>query len=259
MCQGMADQVPNGAKQGQEQEEGARPCRRAELESLPETMPPCVYLPITQRTSAVQQDPRSLARMVIPQSLQIPLRPRHRRLFQPWTALPCLQPPRSASVLKKTVTNTFFRCSRRLPQLKSQLAQVTGVFTDAQNALSVHQQGGDRSGRHPSKDELAIAHMLATSMPSGEGPSNGSENPLPGSFDYQQAVAAVAANGLGDGANFDVLDPALSGAHSSLPTRPILKPTLQTLAPTLEALCTSRRRSPPSRMAWTRTTTPTLA
>ncbi len=62
--------------------------------------------------------------------------------------------------------------------------------------------------------------MLATSMPSGEGPSSGSGLPLTSSFDYQQAVAAVAANGgLGgaDGASFDVLDPALSAPTAPLP------------------------------------------
>ncbi|KAJ1030365.1 hypothetical protein NDA16_001274 [Ustilago loliicola] len=189
------------------------PAVRAELESLPETMPPCVYLPITQRSSSRSarpslsgQDPDSSVAPDTPQASANVAPP-------PMDGSP--MPAAAAAKKRKRADDSndeqVMLMQQEIDHLKQRLAQLNGVF-NAQ-ALDSQQQGGNRSGRHPSKDELAIAHMLATSMPSGEGPSNGEGLPM-SSFDYQQAVAAVAANG----ANFDVLDPALSGAAASLPS-----------------------------------------
>ncbi|CDR98735.1 hypothetical protein [Sporisorium scitamineum] len=163
------------------------PAVRAELESLPETMPPCVYLPISQRSSSRSaraslsaQDPDGSFANDSASSSALPLMDGSPMPAATFSA-------KKRKRLDDTTDEQVLQMQQEIQQLKQRLAQ----------------------------DELAIAHMLATSMPSGEGPSNGSGLFLSASFDYQQAVAAVAANGGlagGDNANFDVLDPALGGA-----------------------------------------------
>lgn len=196
------------------------PTVRAELESLPETMPPCVYLPITQRTSSRSarpslsgQDPDSSVAPDTPQASTNAPPP-------PMDGSPMPAAAKKRKRADDSNDEQIIQMQQEIDQLKQRLAQFNGMFNGPTLDPQQQQQGGNRSGRHPSKDELAIAHMLATSMPSGEGPSNGQGLPM-SSFDYQQAVAAVAANG----GNFDVLDPALSGAATSLPSASVYPQT----------------------------------
>ncbi|PWZ02712.1 hypothetical protein BCV70DRAFT_196960 [Testicularia cyperi] len=190
------------------------PAVQAELESLPEYMPPCVYLPVTQRTSSRSARPSATGLESGDVSMEAPSA----------TATP-ISATKKRKRTEDQSDDQVVRMQHEIDQLKRQLAQVTGVVDDQSTHLATafanhhqqqqqqQQQGADGAARHPSKDELAIAHMLATSMPSGEGPATSQGMTASGApFDYQQhaaaAVAAAAANGL-DGNSFGVLDPAL--------------------------------------------------
>lgn len=184
---------------------------QSEGEGLPDYMPACEYLPISQRGST-----RS-ARLAGDDSMDHD---------SPGPSAPASTSTTPAKKRKRADENPeeqIARLQAEVARLRRQLAQVTGVVDGQsanlanalQNQRHQQQDGGDQGDRLPSKDELAIAHMLATSMPSGEGSSSSTT-----SFDYQQhaaAVAAAAAASLNDD-NVDVFDPALNESSAAPPT-----------------------------------------
>lgn len=140
----------------------------------------------------------------------------------------------------KTDCNCFFFLVVILllaEELKRQLSQMTGaVAQSAMSASAVYavQQDGSASRQHPSKDELAIAHMLVSSMPTGEGPQH-SQSPFchtaqafaaSSEADEQHqrhiydrlAVADTSTVASIPSGDINVLDPALDDSIISPPT-----------------------------------------
>ncbi|PWN48816.1 hypothetical protein IE53DRAFT_176288 [Violaceomyces palustris] len=144
-------------------------------ELLPEHIPPCVYLPLNQK------QPKS-SRQSTP--IQTPTK----------SSLSDSggnddQPASSSAGRKRkrsdNQSDQILRMQQEIDELKERLGQATGTIQTfaaaaASPTYNVPKQRGARQ-HHPSSDELAIAEMLATSMPSGEGPAtsqgiNGNES-----------------------------------------------------------------------------------
>ncbi|KAN0066227.1 hypothetical protein ACQY0O_000321 [Thecaphora frezii] len=234
-----------------------------ELSKLPDHIPPCDYLPITQRTSSSLAANKSANRPSTP-------------LQGEGHASEDTGSPISAASSRKRKrgddqSDQVLRMQQEIDELKRQLSQVSELaklpgasrLHQAQATLVGTSNGAVRDGhRHPSKDELAIAHLLATSMPTGdnlpEGHASTQPQPAP-------AYAATVTTALGnlpaqsfDGAvhgdanlGVNVLDPALDPAffeqHDQQPAPVIFHPPPASVNREAQLLREAHAHSGPSR------------
>ena len=178
-----------------------------QLNNLPDQIPPCVYLPIAHRQSSASKSSAPNAANASSAAAAAA-----NSAASPGNDDSAAASPLPASKKRKRTDDQSEHVSRLLSeidQLKQQLAHfVNQPYPPNQQPQS------SASGRHPSKDELAIAHMLAGGMPSGEEPQSQATFPPYSNLMNANPIVNASAPDSSNSNNttIGVLDPALDPA-----------------------------------------------